>query len=111
MELQKVSDIPHQEFLDKFYNPGIPVIFKSASKAWKANSLFTPDYFRQHFGERQTSVNDQTCNIREILNWIENSSPKDPAPYPIKFDIPSQLPELMSLDYAIGNELCGTQLV
>ncbi len=102
MEVQKVDNISHQEFMNRFYNPGIPVVFKSASKAWKASTLFTPDYFRSHFGERETKVNDQNCNIREILHWIENSSPANPAPYPIKFDIPDQLPELMNLITPLG---------
>jgi hypothetical protein len=102
MDVQKVGDISHMEFMTRFYNPGIPVVFKSASKAWKASSLFTPDYFRHHYGERRTTVNEQTCSIREILNWIENSSPGNPAPYPIKFDIPAQLPELISLITPLG---------
>ena len=37
MEVQKVGNISHQEFMTRFYNPGIPVIFTSASKAWKAS--------------------------------------------------------------------------
>jgi hypothetical protein len=102
MEVQKVSNISHQEFINRFYNPGIPVVFKSASKAWKASTLFTPEYFRNQFGERQTRISDQDCTIREILHWIENSSPSNPAPYPIKFDIPDQLPELMSLITPLG---------
>ncbi len=102
MEVYKVGDISYSAFMQDFYKPGIPVIFKNASKAWKASNLLTPDYFRQHFGERQTSVNDQTCNVREILNWIEKSSEGNPAPYPIKFDIPTQLPELMSLITPLG---------
>ena len=102
MEVQKVGNISHQEFMNRFYNPGIPVIFTSASKAWKASSLFTPDYFRHHFGERRTTVNDSTCNILEILHWIETSSTANPAPYPMKFDIPDQLPELISLIMPLG---------
>ncbi len=102
MELQKVGDISHKEFMDKIYNPGIPVVFKSAAKAWKAASLFTPDFFRHHYGERRTVVDGRICTIREILNWIENSSAGNPAPYPIKFDIPSQLPELMQLITPLG---------
>src|SRR5664279_4777292 len=105
MEVQKVGNISHQEFMNRFYNPGIPVVFTSASKVWKASTLFTPDYFRYHFGKRQTTVNDQTCNISEILNWIENSSPAHPAPYPIKFDIPDQLPELMPLIMPLGRTM------
>jgi hypothetical protein len=97
MEVQKVGNIPHKEFMSRFYNPGIPVVFTSASKVWKASKMFTPDYFRKEFGERQTEVNNKKYNIREILDLIENSSSSNPAPYPIKFDIPEQLPELMSL--------------
>ena len=102
MELQKVDDISHKEFMKKFYNPGIPVVFRSASKVWKASNLFTPDYFLHHFGERQTMVDGQICTIRDILNWIEGSSPGNPAPYPIKFDIPAQIPELIDLITPLG---------
>ena len=97
MQVEKVGDISHKEFMQSFYNPGIPVIFKTASKAWKANGLFTPDYFRENFGERRTTVNEKEFSIRELLNLIENSSAAQPAPYPCKFDIPSQLPELLTL--------------
>jgi hypothetical protein len=38
----------------------------------------------------------------EILKWIENSTPENPAPYPIKFDIPEQLPELINLITPLG---------
>jgi histone arginine demethylase JMJD6 len=102
MELQKVGELSHKEFMNRFYNKGIPVVFKYAARAWKASELFTPEYFRQHFGERNTNVNGQITTIREILNWIENSSEVNPAPYPIKFDIPSQLPELMQLINPLG---------
>ncbi len=97
MQVEKVGDISHKEFMQRFYNPGIPVIFKTASKAWKANGLFTPAYFRENFGERRTMVNEKEYSIRELLDLIENSSAAHPAPYPCKFDIPSQLPELLDL--------------
>jgi histone arginine demethylase JMJD6 len=102
MEVQKVGDISRKEFMNSFYNPGIPVVFKTASNAWKARDLFTPDYFRNHYGERSTKVNDRDYSLREILKWIENSSAEHPAPYPCKFDIPSQLPELISLITPLG---------
>ena len=97
MQVEKVGDISHKEFMQRFYNPGIPVIFKTASKAWKANGLFTPAYFRENFGERRTMVNEKEYSICELLDLIENSSAARPAPYPCKFDIPSQLPELLTL--------------
>jgi histone arginine demethylase JMJD6 len=97
MEVQKVGAISHKEFMKTFYKPGIPVIFKTASETWRANGLFTPDYFRENFGDRRTTVNEKEYCIRELLDLIENSSADNPAPYPCKFDIPTQLPELMPL--------------
>jgi hypothetical protein len=74
MEVQKVGDIPYADFMQRFYQPGIPVVFKNASKAWKAHGLFKPNYFREHFADRRTSVNDRIYSVREILDLVENSS-------------------------------------
>ena len=84
MEIQKVGDISHNEFMNRFYNPGIPVVFKSASKAWKASNLFTPDYFRHHFGERQTMVNEQTLQYpRNMYNGLTTALLKIPPLIPL----------------------------
>lgn len=102
MDVQKVGDITYKEFMQEFYKPGIPVVFKNASKVWKANGLFTPDYFRQNFAERKTVVKEKEYTMGELLGFIENSSSEQPAPYPIKFDIPSTIPELLPLISPLG---------
>ena len=86
-EIQKVGDISYQEFMGKFYNPGVPVVFKSASKVWKANGLFTPDWFRKNFGERTIEKGDRTYTMSEVLELVENSTESNPAPYPFIFNI------------------------
>jgi hypothetical protein len=109
MEVQKVDDISYQDYLENYHKPGIPVVFKNASKVWKASKLFTPAYFRQNFGERKTTVHGKDYTVNEILDFIENSSPENPAPYPCKFNIPQQMPELiplitpLNLNYASPN--------
>ncbi len=109
MEVQKVGDITHKEFMEQFYNPGKPVVFKNASKAWKARDLFTPDYFRKNFGERRTKVNGKEYTMAELLDMIENATEAKPAPYPIIFDVVTKLPEIMplisplSMNYAVPN--------
>ncbi len=100
--VEKVGDISHKEFMDRFYNPGIPVVFRNASKIWKANSLFTPDYFRENFGDRKTIVKGTEYTMNELLHLIENSSETTPAPYPIIFDVVTKLPEIMPLISPLG---------
>ena len=102
MEIRKVGDISHEEFMNEFYKPGIPVVFKNASKVWKANGLFTPTYFRDNFGDRTTTVKEKEYTMAQLLDLVENSSAENPAPYPCIFDIPKQLPELMSLISPLG---------
>jgi histone arginine demethylase JMJD6 len=109
MEVQKVEDISYAAFMQEFYQPGIPVIFKNASKSWKAKDVFSPDWFRNHYGDRQTVVTGKQYTMRQIVDMVENSSVNDPAPYPCIFDIPETLPELLdfvqplNLNYARPN--------
>ncbi len=109
MDVQKVENISYNEFVNEFYKPGIPVVFKHASKVWKANGLFTPEYFRKNFADKKTIVNEKEYTMKQLLDMVESSTTDKPAPYPIKFDIPSTLPELeplispLGMHYAVPN--------
>lgn len=111
MEIQKVGDISHREFMEEFYKPGIPVVFKNATKVWKANGLFSPDWFRTNYGDRTTDFKGKTYTMQEVMDRVENSSETNPAPYPFLFSIPEILPELfallqpLNLNYASPNWL------
>lgn len=111
MDIQRVDDISHHEFMTNFYEPGIPVVFKNASKVWKANGLFSPDWFRANYGDRTTKKNDETYTMSQIMDLVETSSESKPAPYPLVFNIPKQIPELLpllsplNLNYASPNWL------
>jgi histone arginine demethylase JMJD6 len=111
MEVQKVEDISYATFMQEFYQPGIPVIFKNASKDWKAKGLFNPDWFRSNFGDRKTEVAGKILTMRQIMDLVENSSVDNPAPYPCIFNIPDTLPEILDLiqplhlNYALPNWL------
>jgi hypothetical protein len=111
MEVQKVENISHKEFMKEFYEPGIPVVFKNASKVWKANGLFTPNWFRENYGDRTKALNGSTYTMRQIMDLVETSTESNPAPYPIKFNVPEELPELtpliqpLNLNYAYPNWL------
>jgi hypothetical protein len=102
MQVEKVDNITYREFLKRFYIPGIPVVFRNASKAWKARGLFKPAFLRERFADRKTTVAGNAYSMGELLDKIEKSTPENPAPYPIKFDIDSQLPELKEYIKPLG---------
>jgi hypothetical protein len=111
MEVQKVGDITHSEFMENFYKPGIPVVFKNASKVWKARGTFTPDWFRQNYGERITELDGKQYTMKQVLDLVEASTVDNPAPYPFLFNIPKVIPEVLpmvqplNLNYAVPNWL------
>jgi histone arginine demethylase JMJD6 len=111
MDIQRVDDISHHEFMTNFYEPGIPVVFKNASKVWKANGLFSPDWFRTNYGELTINKNGETYTMSQIMDLVETSTESNPAPYPLVFNIPDQIPELLpllnplNLNYASPNWL------
>ncbi|NCX95934.1 MAG: cupin-like domain-containing protein [Chitinophagia bacterium] len=111
MEIQKVGDISHKQFMEEFYLPGKPCVFKSASKVWKANGTFTPNWFRKHYPDVPTEVKGKTYTMSQIMDMVENSTEASPAPYPCVYHIPTQLPALMdmlkplNMNYAVPNWL------
>ena len=111
LQVQKVDDITYEEFMENFYKPGIPVVFKNASKVWKARGLFTPNWFRENFGDKSIEKNGRTYTMREVMDLVETSTEDKPAPYPFIFDIPTVLPEIvplitpLNLNYAKPNWL------
>ncbi len=102
MEIQKKGAISYEEFMEEHYLPGIPLVFKKASSIWKANGLFSPDWFRKNYGDRKTEVKGKEYTMQEVMDLVENSTAENPAPYPCKYDIVEQLPEILPLISPIG---------
>ena len=111
MEIQKVANISYDEFMKEFCEPGIPVVFRNASRIWKANGMFTPDWFRKNFAARFIKKGGRNYTMKEIMHMVENSTDDNPAPYPFILKYFSKLPELLPLlqrlhvNYTLPNSL------
>jgi len=111
MDIIRKDNISYEEFIEEHYKPGIPLVFKNAAKVWKANGLFTPQWFKENYPDRTTECRGKSYKMWEIIDLVETSTEEHPAPYPFIFNIPEQLPELMpfiqplDLNYASPNWL------
>jgi ribosomal protein L16 Arg81 hydroxylase len=109
MNIEKVSGISYEKFMENHCKARVPLVFKNASKDWKAHNFITPEYLKEHFSERSTLIGSKEYTIREILEHVAVSTPENPAPYPAIFEIRTQLPEILQLihplnmGYAIPN--------
>ncbi|MCB0769820.1 MAG: cupin-like domain-containing protein [Flavobacteriales bacterium] len=99
MEVKKVdaADITHEQFYEEHWKAGVPLVFKNATKLWGAYNTFSPDWFRANYGDRLTEVEGKSYTMNEIMDLVEGKDTSRPVPYPCKYHIPSQLPELVSM--------------
>ena len=97
MDIIRRDNITYSEFIEEHYKPGIPLVFTKAANVWKANGLFTPDWFRNNYPDRKTDCRGTTYSMKQIMDMVEASTEEKPAPYPIIFNIPENIPELMPL--------------
>jgi histone arginine demethylase JMJD6 len=95
--IQKKDSISYEEFVEEHVKKRIPVVFTNATSAWKSNTIFTPDFFREKFGDYETWADGKKYTMAEILDITAKSTPENPAPYPLLFEIPEQLPELLEM--------------
>ena len=51
--IEEVSGISSDEFLDRFYAPGRPVLIRGEMKDWPALSRWTPDYLKRVVGSAE----------------------------------------------------------
>lgn len=96
-QLDKVSALSYEQFIENYLKPGIPVVLTDASASWKSNTQFSPAFFKEHFANYTTTHQGTTYSMSDILDITSKGTPENPAPYPILFEIPTQIPELLSM--------------
>jgi len=97
MDIIRRDNITYEEFMEEHYKPGIPLVFTNAAKVWKANGLFSPDWFCENYPDRKTDCRGITYTMKQVMEMVEAATEDKPAPYPIIFDIPTTLPEILPL--------------
>lgn len=96
-QLEKLDSISYADFVERYLKPGVPVVLTNASASWFTQEGFTPDFFREKFGSYTTQHDGKEYSMAEILDLTARATPDHPAPYPMLFEIPTQLPELLPL--------------
>jgi hypothetical protein len=96
LQIDKRDQISYEEFINQYLIKGKPVVLRNASKVWPIHQ-FGPEFFSSQFGNYVMDFEDKKYSINQILELTKNSTPANPAPYPISFEIPYDLPEFMAM--------------
>jgi histone arginine demethylase JMJD6 len=82
MDVARCSDLCRRDFAREYLTPSPrPVILTDALSSCKALGKWTPDYFGEHYGHVEVTIDGRTMSIRALADAIRVSSPERPAPY------------------------------
>ena len=118
-----------EEFAEKYLFPLRPVVIRGALRDWRALSRWTPEFFRQEFGEMKIKINDaeygqsgydpeggRQFTMAQFIDLVCNSTNDNPAPYFRNVSIDDVFPSLRAdieplPDYLLPNWLGERYLV
>jgi len=80
-QIDRRAGLTRTEFADEYLSPPRPVILTDAMSRWGALGRWTPEFFRNEYGDLQVVVDGEAMALRDLIDRIEASSSDDPAPY------------------------------
>jgi hypothetical protein len=84
------------EFRHRYLVPRQPVILTDAAAGWPLYGRATPEHFRRLYGHRQVRVLGQPMRLAELLDVLHASTEERPGPYPCKYEIANEFPDLLA---------------
>lgn len=94
--IERRSGLGPREFRDTYLRPRRPVILTDAAAGWPAWKRYTPEHFRRHYPDKRITIKGRQWRLGELIDVLEASTPEQPAPYPCKFAVVRDFPELLA---------------
>jgi histone arginine demethylase JMJD6 len=79
--IDRRAGLTRTEFANEYLSPPRPVILTDAMSSWRALGRWTPEFFKNEYGDLQVSVDGEAMALRHLIDRIEASTSGDPAPY------------------------------
>jgi len=84
-EVERRKNISVEEFWACYAIPGVPVLLEGLAEDWPARSLWTFDFFRQHYGGTDVTVyagerktNPRIMQVASYLDYMESTQDEIP---------------------------------
>lgn len=96
VEVVRASDLPYATFVTEYLRKNRPVVVDEAAPHWPAMSRWTPDYFRDKFGDETVQVSYTTrMRMAEFVDAVLASTERQPGPYLFRTFIHDEMPGLL----------------
>lgn len=108
--VEKKYRLSYDEFAKNHLFANYPVVIGDACEGWQAKNKFTPEFFKEHYSDREVTIAGQTFRLGDYIDWMLTGTEDNPAPYPctlqIERDYPELLPDVMPrLKYALPDRI------
>ncbi len=97
MEIRESSGLSYTAFLRDYVRSNRPVVVRNATREWPALRKWTPQFFKESFGERFIQVgHNQRMRFDEFIDGVLASTHDKPGPYMYRLFFHQHLPEVLS---------------
>lgn len=96
VERRTAADLPYAAFVRDYVARNRPVVVENALPASAARQRWTPQYFRERFGDRQIQVShSEKMAFTDFIDAVLASREDAPGPYMYRLFIGPHMPELL----------------
>ena len=102
-QIDKREKLSLKEFMHEYVLKNRPVVLKDAARDWPALSKWTPEFFKERYGDKSVPVFErkrgltlkEKVSLRDYVNEITSSSGRNPAKYLFSLRIQKEFPDLL----------------
>jgi histone arginine demethylase JMJD6 len=80
-QIDRRAGLTRAEFEREYLSPPRPVILTDAMSHWRALGRWTPQFFKNEYGDLEVVVDDEAMALRDLIDRVEVSTSERPAPY------------------------------
>jgi histone arginine demethylase JMJD6 len=95
-EIDRRAGLSAKAFEREYLEPLRPVILTDAISHWPALGRWSPQFFKQHYGHLEVTVDGETLSLGDLVDQVEASSAAKPAPYLRNQPLANWPPELLA---------------
>jgi hypothetical protein len=102
-EIDKRENLSRREFLHEYVLKNRPVVLKDAARSWPALSKWTPEFFRDRYGDKMVPVFErkravtlkEKVSLKDYVDEITSSNRQTRAKYLFALRIQKEFPDLI----------------
>lgn len=96
IETRTAPALSYEVFLRDYVRAGRPVVVKNATPRWPAMRKWTPQFFKERFGDHMVQISyNERLSFSDFIDGVMASTIEKPGPYMYRLFLHEHLPEAL----------------